>query len=184
MSGRDDWAHRASLPLALLLATLTNAAPAQSQQSADLDAAILVRKADGAMTRAVQRAVRLASHWLADARCQQVFTDFRDAHGQELAANLRATGLTGAAYLRFLVFWDGNARTGLRSRRRLRDDAAGQPRRTRVPGVQKARIGREQAAAIVIHEELHSLGLGENPPSSLEITQRVLSRCARTERLE
>ena len=29
----------------------------------------------------------------------------------------------------------------------------------------------------VIHEMLHTLGLGENPPSSREITQRVNERC-------
>jgi len=35
------------------------------------------------------------------------------------------------------------------------------------------------ARAVVIHEALHSLGLGENPPSSLEITARVRARCGR-----
>ena len=34
-----------------------------------------------------------------------------------------------------------------------------------------------RAQAIVIHEVLHTLGLGENPPSSTEITARVLARC-------
>jgi len=29
----------------------------------------------------------------------------------------------------------------------------------------------------IIHEMLHTLGLGENPPSSREITQRVNERC-------
>jgi hypothetical protein len=33
------------------------------------------------------------------------------------------------------------------------------------------------AEAIVIHEWLHSLGLGENPPSSDYITTRVRARC-------
>jgi hypothetical protein len=31
--------------------------------------------------------------------------------------------------------------------------------------------------AALIHEALHTLGLGENPPSSAEITSRVLKRC-------
>jgi hypothetical protein len=31
--------------------------------------------------------------------------------------------------------------------------------------------------AILIHELLHSLGLGENPPSSDYITSRVRARC-------
>ncbi len=30
---------------------------------------------------------------------------------------------------------------------------------------------------MVIHEMLHTLGLGENPPTSIEITQRVKGRC-------
>jgi hypothetical protein len=34
-----------------------------------------------------------------------------------------------------------------------------------------------RAEAYVIHEMLHSLGLGENPPSSLAITAKVMSRC-------
>jgi hypothetical protein len=32
---------------------------------------------------------------------------------------------------------------------------------------------------MVIHEFLHSLGLGENPPSNVEITKQVLTRCGR-----
>jgi hypothetical protein len=32
---------------------------------------------------------------------------------------------------------------------------------------------------MIIHEELHSLGLGENPPDSKEITQQVIARCGR-----
>jgi hypothetical protein len=34
-------------------------------------------------------------------------------------------------------------------------------------------------AALIIHEELHSLGLGENPPSSQAITAQVIARCGR-----
>ena len=34
------------------------------------------------------------------------------------------------------------------------------------------------AKIVVIHEALHTLGLGENPPSSEQITQRVRDRCA------
>jgi hypothetical protein len=33
------------------------------------------------------------------------------------------------------------------------------------------------AESIVIHEMLHTLGLGENPPTSLEITRQVQLRC-------
>ena len=37
----------------------------------------------------------------------------------------------------------------------------------------------EYVVASIIHEILHTLGLGENPPSSREITRRVLGRCGR-----
>jgi hypothetical protein len=33
------------------------------------------------------------------------------------------------------------------------------------------------AELLVIHELLHTLGLGENPPSSVDITRVVTSRC-------
>jgi hypothetical protein len=33
------------------------------------------------------------------------------------------------------------------------------------------------AESMVIHEVLHTLGLGENPPTSIEITRRVDNRC-------
>jgi len=33
------------------------------------------------------------------------------------------------------------------------------------------------ATNVVIHEMLHALGLGENPPTSEEITRQVVKRC-------
>jgi hypothetical protein len=30
---------------------------------------------------------------------------------------------------------------------------------------------------LIIHEVLHTLGLGENPPPSADITARVMARC-------
>jgi len=33
------------------------------------------------------------------------------------------------------------------------------------------------AEAMVIHEMLHTLGLGENPPTTFEITDKVRGRC-------
>jgi len=45
--------------------------------------------------------------------------------------------------------------------------------------VETARHDPFLADVALIHESLHSLGLGENPPSSSEITSRVISRCRR-----
>ena len=39
------------------------------------------------------------------------------------------------------------------------------------------RVDRWHAEVVVIHEALHTLGLGENPPSSRDITARVRERC-------
>ena len=36
---------------------------------------------------------------------------------------------------------------------------------------------QEHTVASFIHEMLHTLGLGENPPSSTEITRRVQAAC-------
>ena len=48
-----------------------------------------------------------------------------------------------------------------------------------VCGAQFMEMQRRQpglAADLLIHEELHSLGLGENPPNSSEITARIVAR--------
>jgi hypothetical protein len=37
---------------------------------------------------------------------------------------------------------------------------------------------RALAEALLIHEILHTLGLGENPPTSADITKRVAARCS------
>jgi hypothetical protein len=37
--------------------------------------------------------------------------------------------------------------------------------------------GGSLAEAMVIHEMLHTLGLGENPPTPFEITERIRARC-------
>jgi hypothetical protein len=35
------------------------------------------------------------------------------------------------------------------------------------------------AEVTLLHEALHSLGLGEDPPSAAEITSRIVTRCGR-----
>ena len=46
------------------------------------------------------------------------------------------------------------------------------------PFLQTVDRERVTAEVYVIHEMLHTLGLGENPPTSQEITQRVKRQCA------
>lgn len=132
--------------------------------------------------RAVDSARTAALRRLESQECRKVFTDFTDADGRTLQQNLEEWTASPSEYIGLIPFVDG-------SREKL-------CRRTNVslvaqPGVRRvyvckafAEVQLRQpavAAAMVIHESLHTLGLGEAPmpgqPTSLEITQRVESRC-------
>jgi hypothetical protein len=117
---------------------------------------------------------------LAKPECQRIFAEFRDGAGRPLQETLDAAAMSAAAYLASLLFYDGSASPRCRSKHSLA---------VAVPGsrvillcipqfvdlaLRKPRI----AAGLLIHEELHALGLGENPPTSAEITERVMTRCA------
>lgn len=66
-----------------------------------------------------------------------------------------------------------------RGRRGARAELAGRVRRDRrALWTSTHTRSPQRAELVVLHEALHTLGLGENPPGSLEITQRVGDRCA------
>lgn len=128
---------------------------------------------------AVARAVEAATSQLADERCQALLDEFADAEGRSLRSVLGALGLGVADYTKQVFFYDAPewaCRGG--------NLAVTRPG-NRAIFVCGARFQKEMsrnsrnAEAIVIHELLHSLGLGENPPSSDFITSRVRSRCGR-----
>jgi len=129
---------------------------------------------------AVTRAVSGARQRLTRPACQQVFTDFADQAGQPLLERLGASGRTAAQYLVERVqFVDGEDAPLCR---RSNSPAAFTSPGTGVVHVCPAFAdlgGHNPTAAeiVVIHELLHTLGLGENPPSSREISQRVTLRC-------
>ncbi len=127
----------------------------------------------------VARAVAGAARRLERAECRRIFADFRDASGTMLQDRLDALGLEGADYLRWVVFTDG---FGHRSCRQGDALALTSPGRRVVyvcgPRFQRAQARDPTSAEIVVlHEALHTLGLGENPPRSLEITRQVNMRC-------
>lgn len=132
-----------------------------------------------AETIAVQRAVQAAAKRLADDRCQQVFSDFADGSGRPLRDRLDEMGLTGVSYLGVVRFNDGSGQS-LCSRPGVLAATKPGSRVVFVCGREFQR-GYERnpahAEAVIIHETLHSLGLGENPPTSSEITARVMERC-------
>jgi hypothetical protein len=127
----------------------------------------------------MERAVFDASRRLASASCQKVFADFVDASGKPLQASLDALGETAQAYLSRVLFYDGSSQTRCSTGIIL----GGTTRGSRIVYVCASqfadRAGRNasDADAFVIHEMLHTLGLGENPPAPSQITAQVMQRC-------
>ena len=124
-------------------------------------------------------ALEIASRKLESAECQQLFLDFQDRQGRKLDETLNRTGRTGGQYLEWLIFYNGAHESDCAHSLVAASTIPGSRRVLICPGrfLQIYQDGPGYAAAVVIHEELHSLGLGENPPSSLQITERVLHRC-------
>jgi hypothetical protein len=97
-----------------------------------------------------------------------------------LVENLAKTGLRPADYaVERVWFVDGSeARPCLKSDALAAFTEPGS-KVVHVCAATFARLAHQSTAAevLVIHELLHTLGLGENPPSSREITARVTARC-------
>jgi hypothetical protein len=108
-------------------------------------------------------------------------TEFTDGEGRPLAERLDALGRTPQSYLGDILFEDGSQAGACAPRDVLAVTNPGSRVVWICPRQFVAVAYRDpvEAELILIHEMLHSLGLGENPPSSHEITRRVEQRCAR-----
>jgi hypothetical protein len=127
----------------------------------------------------VELALEGAVQRLTGAECQKVFTDFEDGAGRSLQSRLDVLRLTGAGFLTWLRFAEGDERSCAQTARQAAFTQPGS-RVVHICSVVFApRLARNSQAAevLIIHELLHTLGLGENPPSSSEISDRVLVRC-------
>jgi hypothetical protein len=151
----------------------------------------------------VQRVSARAAARLEEPECVKVLTDFKDRRGRTLEANLQPLGVSASRYMRELTFLDGSAQAACRAPSVIMAATPG-VRRVVVgpsgPGRISSRLSRLEflltalslnpydrgvvqrvsgslAEAMVIHEMLHTLGLGENPPTTTEITARVRDRC-------
>jgi hypothetical protein len=138
------------------------------------------RIGDAYAQMAVRRAAARASLRLARPACQRLLTDFTDAAGRPLRATLEERGFAPETYFQHMRFYDGTAHP--------RCEAPDIFAITLRPGSRLVYVCPSRflhafrknpglAEAYLIHEMLHSLGLGENPPSSQEITNRVIDRC-------
>lgn len=130
---------------------------------------------------AVERALAGAVRRLERPECRRIFSDFRDASGAPLQDRLDAFGLSAGDYLSLIVFADGSGRRSCQGTDIMAVTAPG----SRVVHVCGRRFSDAQrrspdrAEIVVLHEALHTLGLGENPPDNLEISRSVAQRCGR-----
>jgi hypothetical protein len=166
---RSRWTVRVGGCALLAAAVAVPPAPVRAGQPASLN------RRDAA---AVERAREGAAGRLAEAGCRRVLSDFHDARGRTLERVLEDWALSPAAYLRVLPFVDGSGELLCQRGKVMLASTPRVPRVLVCPGF--ARLGWDEpevAESLVIHEMLHTLGLGEDPPSSMEITRRVEARC-------
>jgi len=127
---------------------------------------------------AVRAARRGALDRLSSPNCSEVLADFQDAAGLSLRERLAAVVPTADEYLGLVYFYDGEGANQCRDTGVLAFTAPGSRVVYVCPQFAAAqRRDRRLAEVIVIHEVLHSLGLGENPPTSRDINARILARC-------
>jgi hypothetical protein len=167
--GSSGW--RAATPLVAVAASLL---------AADSGAQVAVGRIglrDPQQKHAVVKAIEGAARRLARTECQGLLDEFADASGRPLRAVLEDMDASAPEYLGWVLFHDADP--GTCPGPTLVHTTAGS-RVVRVCGRKFERAVSQNAShaeAAIIHEMLHSLGLGENPPSSHHITQRVLNRC-------
>jgi hypothetical protein len=158
--------------VAVLALTLSLAATARP---ASLEKALVLAGMEG---RALDRARTRAAALLESEECRQVFSDFADAEGRSLQEKLASLGQTPAEYLGTVHFVNGELQPLCR-RSSVQMVTTGKSQYVYVCPQFRQYQDRhpELAPVLVIHEALHTLGLGENPPSSIEITGRIVERC-------
>jgi hypothetical protein len=139
-----------------------------------------VRITDTVTATAVRRSIRGAARRLREPECRRLLDEFVDAGGRRLTDTLSERGFAAPAYMGYMLFYDGTW-----------NPACGRPQVVAVtlaPGSRIVHVCASRfrgvyahnpslAEAYLIHEMLHSLGLGENPPTPPAITSRVLEGC-------
>jgi hypothetical protein len=133
---------------------------------------------DGELKAALERAVRGAVRRLERDTCLEVLREFSDSGGRRLDDVLSSLALTPPSSLSRVIFRDGRDTSTCRTAPTAAFTGAGS-RVVFICGNTFARIDRSEAELIVIHELLHTLGLGERPPTSDQIDRAVARRCGR-----
>jgi hypothetical protein len=135
-----------------------------------------VHFAPGREQQWVKLAVDGAVRRFQDPGCQRLLDDFTDETGRSLRQRLADQGQTFGEHLRSVWFMDGRPVAACRVRNRTAFSTPG----GRLVFFCDEAFRRQVDSyheLLVIHEVLHTLGLGENPPSSEAITRQVTARC-------
>ena len=131
---------------------------------------------------AMQLAVEGAATRIARPGCQELFTDFNDGSGQRLSTRLTKSRKSPHEAFGSLQFFDARGAPECSSRNNAQVLAFAQTGASAilVCGDRFRRSFQRNPSwteIVVIHEFLHALGLGENPPTSQAITAQVNIRC-------
>jgi hypothetical protein len=129
---------------------------------------------------AVRRAVLSMKRRLAVEPCSLVLSDFRSTSpDRSLHEVLDSRGRALDVHIDSLTFKDGSGKRGCASASILAFTHVGGDTIYVCSGPFLRASWSDPAFAelVLIHEVLHTLGLGEDPPSSREITARVTDRC-------
>ena len=128
------------------------------------------------VTRALLGAIRRLSR----PECQRLFEDFTDQSGRALTTKLAATEQSAADVLAGLYFVDGDDATRCRTDRIVAAFTTPGSHVIHVCGRRFSQfaVKTKGGEILLIHELLHALGLGEDPPTSSRITRAVMNRCA------
>jgi hypothetical protein len=164
-----------------VLACVVSSAPGMSGVGFASDrspgpAANVFRVSDGELVASIERAVVGARRRLEEDRCAAVLGDFADAGGRILTAVAAEHGKPPADLLSRIIFRDGRDSVVCRGTSVVAFTGAGS-RVVFVCAARFSRLARDTSELVIIHELLHTLGLGERPPSSRQIDNAVARRC-------
>jgi hypothetical protein len=127
----------------------------------------------------VRRAVEEAKTRLHVAECEGLVDEFKDPDGVSLRKRLEDQDMTIEARLDAIRFVDASESEHCRSSNTYAFAVRAGLVVYVCPRTMEKALRRQPARvqAVVIHELLHTVGLGENPPTSTYITARVEARC-------
>lgn len=184
MARRSGRYLRSRLALALLTWAIARQSaatdPAPAAPSAG-SAVIVLGRPDASFDSAVRASVAQALETLESARCRELFSAFRKPGGQNVQEVLDELHRSPAQHLLILRYADARRQPVCQSSGVLAGTSPGSAVVLLCGArfVETRRTNPDFAVTIILHEALHTLGLAENPPSSVEINEIVREHCGR-----